>query len=194
MLASCATPTKVTQVWRDENYRGGNLKKILVIGASERPAMKRLFEEEFLRGLKERGISAVPGYALFPEDRTPKREEIAAKVKEQGIDGLFIVKLKYREGIGEYKPGKRTELPEDYYEDIQKYTGRSFGYEPSPDMPQRGPLKELVHLETNLYDGRTEKLVWSAASETVLEGSLDKSVASYVKVMIETLVKEKLIP
>jgi hypothetical protein len=48
-------------------------------------------------------------------------------------------------------------------------------------------------LETNLYDAATEKLVWSAQSETVNPGSIDKFVQDYPKKLIAQMVKDGLL-
>jgi hypothetical protein len=56
---------------------------------------------------------------------------------------------------------------------------------------------EILHLETNLYDVRTEKLIWSAVSSTYLldhrSTSIPKEIQSFIKLMIKNLSEEKLI-
>jgi hypothetical protein len=39
-----------------------------VIGVTQQPAMRRLFEDAFVAKLKAEGVEAVPSYQLIPED------------------------------------------------------------------------------------------------------------------------------
>jgi hypothetical protein len=51
---------------------------------------------------------------------------------------------------------------------------------------------EVVIVETNLFDAGSEKLVWSALSETFVEGDSDKLIKSFVEVMIDDLFQQNL--
>ena len=45
---------------------------------------------------------------------------------------------------------------------------------------------------TNLYDADSEQLVWSALSETFVEGDSEKLISTFVEVMINDLFKQNL--
>ena len=57
LTASCAT-TKMTDVRRDENYRG-TIRKVVVIGIFKEPDTRKIFEYDFADRLKARGIGAM---------------------------------------------------------------------------------------------------------------------------------------
>jgi len=48
-------------------------------------------------------------------------------------------------------------------------------------------------LETNLYDVKTEKLIWSGQSETFSRDSKDQIIKDVIKAVINDLQKNKLI-
>ncbi|MBW2603501.1 MAG: hypothetical protein JRE28_04180 [Deltaproteobacteria bacterium] len=50
-----------------------------------------------------------------------------------------------------------------------------------------------VRLETNLYDVKTEKLIWSGKSKTWNKNSKDQIINDVIKVVIDDLQKNKLI-
>ena len=51
-LSSCAV-TKLTSTWKDEDYTGGNFKRILIVGAAKELKNRILFEDAFVeRGMK----------------------------------------------------------------------------------------------------------------------------------------------
>jgi len=49
-------------------------------------------------------------------------------------------------------------------------------------------------VETNLYDTATEKLVWTATSDTWMSEKDQKLAKTYVAVMMESMRKQKLFP
>jgi hypothetical protein len=47
--------------------------------------------------------------------------------------------------------------------------------------------------ETNLYDVATENLIWTAASETKIDGKVEKLIKTYVAVIIDAMRKQKVV-
>jgi hypothetical protein len=48
--------------------------------------------------------------------------------------------------------------------------------------------------EANLYDVATEKLIWTAATETKIGEKCEKMIKAYVAVNMEEMRKQKLVP
>lgn len=48
-------------------------------------------------------------------------------------------------------------------------------------------------MEINLYDTQDDKLIWSATSETELLGSNQEQIKSYISVMVNAMVEQKLL-
>lgn len=52
---------------------------------------------------------------------------------------------------------------------------------------------EYALMEINLYDTQDDKLIWSATSETELLGSNQEQIKSYISVMVNAMVEQKLL-
>ena len=56
---------------------------------------------------------------------------------------------------------------------------------------------EIVVLETNLYEAKTDKLIWSALSDTFVEtfdrGSSGEMIKSFIQVIIKKLSEDRVI-
>jgi hypothetical protein len=50
--------------------------------------------------------------------------------------------------------------------------------------------ESVYYIESNLYDLRTNKIIWSAQSETINPGSIENFVKSYPKVLVGQMVKD----
>jgi hypothetical protein len=88
-LSIACTSTKFSTVWKDETYQG-HPEKIMVINSFPNPAARRIFEEEFVEALKERGIDAVMSYPTMPDAVVPDKDTVTAHAKEVGADAVLI--------------------------------------------------------------------------------------------------------
>ncbi len=176
LITSCASrSTKLTSVWRDENYTG-HLKKVFVIGASPNPTVRSAFEREFVSQLKSLGVDAVPShYSIFPEKMLDK-DTIVSKIKGLEIDSVLITRLVWKD--------EKTYYGTSYYEDYRE------SYRSSKRMRN---LKDVTFkVETKLFDAGTEKPIWSAVSETfILSGvSIYEEIQPFIKNIVKNLSKE----
>src|ERR1700741_2603563 len=67
LVAACASTT-LSNSWSNPDYKGPPLKKVMVVGVSNQPALRRTFEDEFVKELKAAGVDAVASYNFIPED------------------------------------------------------------------------------------------------------------------------------
>lgn len=180
---SCAT-TKLVAVWKDEGYQQ-KPQKIIVMGISNNPATRNTFEDGFVKELKERGIAAVASYTIIHVEELRERELVALKMKKVGADAVLAARPVDKKTVQTYVPGQVYSVPVPY---------RSWGpYYQAVYSPGYVVEDEYVYLETNLYDLTSEKLVWTARSETLLSGSRRELIDSVIKVIVEELIKGNLI-
>jgi len=187
LITACAT-TKLTSAWKDPLYKG-KPHKIMVIGVARKPINKRIFEDEFVRQLKARGTDAVASYTVMPDDKQGDNDVIAAKMKEQGADAVLIARLASKKTVHTYIPG-RFSYPPSYYSNWRDYYGYGSQAVYSPGYMAED---EYALMETNLYDAGTDKLIWSASSETEILGSDQNQIISYIGVMVKAMVDQKLL-
>jgi hypothetical protein len=183
LLSACATTT-TTNVWRDPAYQGP-VKKVLVMGISQKKGIQRFFEDEFFRQLKQRGTDAVSGYSVLPYDEKMDKDFIAAKAREIGADVVLVTRPIGRKTERTYVPGQAYAVPGSYYR-----WGSYYGHAYSSGYVVED---EYVYLETNLFDVATEKLIWSAESETVILASDHELITEFISTLIAKLASDKLI-
>jgi len=185
--ASCSTTT-MKIVWKNKNYQGEKLKKIFVIGVAENPTMRRVFEDEFAKQLKAHGTNAVSSYSLIPSKELIDRDTVESKMKIVGADAVIVTSLLDRKNrriydsnsLGYTRGWYRTYS--QYHEAVQYRESRGDYYE-----------YEVVTLETNLYEIRNGKIIWSGLSETHLDSSPsdvlnEGAVVNVIKTFIKTIV------
>ena len=169
LITSCAS-TNLTSVWRDSSY-SGQFKKILVIGVAKERGIRRIFEREFVHQLKSHGVEAVSSFTLIPSDQMLNKDTIVSKIKDLNIDAVIITRL----------AGKKTEP-----------TGNSNMYDYYTRAHYGPGSREVFVLETNLYETSTEKLIWSAISDSFIKEGRHKSIISLIEIIIDKISKEKL--
>jgi hypothetical protein len=183
LLSSCATTT-TTNVWKDQTY-SGPVKKILVMGISQKQGIQRFFEDEFVRQLREKGTDGVAGYTVLPYDEKMDKDFIAAKARESGADIVLVARPLSRQMQRTYVPGQVYSVPGSY-----SRWGSYYGHAYSPGYVVED---EYVYIETNLYDVATEKLVWSNQSETIILATDQELIKSFISTMVAQLSSDKLI-
>lgn len=175
-LSSCATTT-TTNVWRDQTYQG-SVKKVLVMGISQKKGIQRFFEDEFVRQLRGRGNDGVAGYTILPYDEKMDKDFIAAKARESGVDAVLVARPISRKIERSYVPGSYNRW------------GSYYGYAYSPGYVVDD---EYVYIETNLFNVTDEKLIWTAQSETIILATDQELIKSFIGTMIAQLASDKLI-
>jgi hypothetical protein len=90
VLGAC-TSTKFSAVWKDETYEG-RPGKILVISSFQNPAIRRIFEDDLVQSLKDRGTDATVSYNVITNPAASDKNVIASHAKGLGADAVLINK------------------------------------------------------------------------------------------------------
>lgn len=181
LVAACAT-TQISTVWKDPSYQA-RPARIMVIGVAKNPLNRRLFEDEFVVQLKARGADAIASYAVLPDKLQDDRATIQAKVKELGADTILITRMVSKKTVQTYVPGT-IYAPPLYYGTWPEYYAYGHHYIYSPGYISED---EYAVIETNLYETLHDKLVWAASSETVVRGSKQRMIKSYIDIMVNSM-------
>lgn len=187
LVTACAM-TRITAVWKDPAYQG-TPRKVMVIGIARKAINKRIFEDELVRQLKARGTDAVAGYTVMDDTKQADNSVIAARMKEQGADTVLIARLVSKKTLQTYVPGSIEYYP-TYYGNWRDYYGHGSQviYNPAYVVEE-----QYAVVETNLYDAGTDKLIWSASSETEVRGSNEKQIRSYIDAMVKAMADQHLL-
>ena len=188
LVIACAG-TKLTHTQVDESRQGKPVSSILVIGVTykEKEKVRRSFEDRFVAQLRAAGVEAISsGDAIsIPTDLMLEKDEILKAVNKFNNDAVIITHVIGKEEKEFYTPPARS------YRSYYGYYGRAYGYTHSPGYSSTNTFYRLA---TNLYDVKTEKLIWSGKSETLNPDSVKQMIDDVIKVVIKDLQKNNLIP
>jgi hypothetical protein len=183
LLSACVT-TQLNSAWKDPGY-SGSLRKVMVVAVAKNPINRRVFEDEFVRQLRARGADAVASYTVVPDGRQSDQTVIDQKLKEMGADAMLITRMVSKKTVKTYVPGT-VYLPPPSYGRWRDYYGTGYM---AMETPGYVAENEYAVMESNLYDARNDKLIWAVSSETGTQGSNDRLIHSYVKIMVENMAK-----
>jgi hypothetical protein len=189
-LAGCAN-TKISQSWVEPDNKKV-YKDLLIIGIAESVQNRRAYESYFVEALAEDGIEAVASYKLMKSDEDIERDTVARAIKGLGIDGVIVTHMVAVDEETVYRPSM------DYQPMYGGgYYGGMYSYYPHVNTYVTRPGYYTTHetytIETNLYDVKSEELVWSARSRTFSPESVDEVIVDMTKLLIGDLEDKKLI-
>ena len=182
LIISCAG-TELTQKPVDDAYTGKPVSNILIIAITGNEHNRRSYEKKFVAQLKSVGVDAVSSEEAIPmpADLEMKKEMILNAVNQYNNDAVIITHLVGKEDKDVYSRGSSG------------HRGLFGFYHSRYSSPGYSSTSTTVRLETNLYDVKTEKLIWSGKSKTWSKDSKDQIMNDVIKAVISNLQKNKLI-
>jgi hypothetical protein len=187
IIISCAG-TELTHTQVNEAYKGKPVSDILVIAITGNEDSRRSFERQFVAQLKSAGVEAISSEEAIPmpADLEMKKETILNAVKQFENDAVIITHLIDKEEKEAFTRGGPAHG--GYYGFYHSRYTYSYARDPGYSSTSKS-----VRLETNLYDVKTEKLIWSGQSKTLSKDSKYHIMNDVIKVVINDLQKNKLI-
>jgi len=174
--------TVLTDIWKEKDQHA-LLKKIAVFWISPVSRNRLFTENEFVRQLKARGITAMPAYVVIPPDRLVERDAAMTKIRDLGVDAILIVrptdKLTVQSPVTQ-PGGPGTSRLSEYYQYVY-------------DAPVRDE-SDLAYLETSLFEVRSERRIWTARSVTKVSVIDHKTLSDFITLMIDRLAADGMLP
>ena len=183
LVASCAT-TKLTEAWKDDQFRG-TIRKVVVLGVFMAPDTRKIFEDEFADRLRARGVEAVAGHKLITDAELPDKDVGIGKIKNFGADTVIVTRIVDMETEQISVPGRGYVVP-NYY----GFYGNYYSYIYKAGYTE---VEGFADAETNLYSVSDEKLIWSGHTKTDISGHRYELIQGFVKLMIDRFSHDKLI-
>jgi hypothetical protein len=185
LLVACAS-TNLTNSWTSPDYKGPPLKKLLVMGVSNQPALRRTFEDEFVKDLKAAGVDAVASYSFIPEAGQAEETRVKQALKDAGADGVLITRLVRVDVNTQVTPAYPPMMGMGYY---GGYAGAYGGFYDPPMVTQTDTLV----VETNLYGVDESHLLWSGTTQTFAPTNLQQEMPGFAKIIIGELQRHRFI-
>lgn len=180
-LTACAASTKIVNQWVSPDYTSPRFKRIMVIGVSKQPSIRRTFEDQFVSQLKAAGVDALPSYLYISEDGQVDEGRLQAAVKQANADAVMITRLVRVEKKTEVSPGFYQPAPAFGF--YGGYSAAWVGYYEPPRVYQY----DVYVSETSLYDTARNQVVWTGTAETTDPGDINKEIERYVATVIDAL-------
>jgi len=188
LLISCAPTTRLFDTWKDRQFQGPAFKKVMVAALAKRPDIRQRFEDEFVGQLNARGVNAVTCYSLIPDPKNLTREEVVKAVNKTGVEGVLVMGLRQ---AGGGKPIRQEVIDPRNPMSFENYLASAEPLSGEASLIKQG---EVITITTRLFDAKSEgKLVWFTNSDTIESGKLEQEIATFSKVILDQLHKDKLL-
>src|SRR6185295_7636187 len=180
VLASCASTT-MQSVWRDPAYTGGPFKRVFVVALSAKDGTaRRVLEDVMVAKLRAGGVDAIPGWQ-FLSDAPMDEGAFGAAVAKSGADAMLMVRLLSVETQTTVWPPMGPRFG---------WYGYYSGWYAYPEVTQ----SQIAVVETTLFDVRSQRVVWSATSETINPTNVQKDAPVFADVILGALRKDGFLP
>ena len=182
-LAACTTASRsstvMTDTWKDKTYQG-KPQKIIVIMVARYPDTRNMFEDRFVGELNNRGNNALQSYSVIPYEQLRDKELVKAKIKSSDADTVLISRLVDTKTIESYNPGMIYVVPDPYYDWWGYYAVVFADYGYTGDV-------SVAYIETNLYDVKSARLIWSGNSKTERTYGEQELITAFIQRIIKKL-------
>lgn len=187
---SCSTVpfTKIQSSWIDPEIVDRVPAKVLVIGAARRIEMQEMYEDLFVASLQAIGVEAVSSQGELPTPEKLKKEDIASKAAELGVDTILITHVK---GVDKTMRYYAPVYSGSQYDRYYRYYHQAYE---STRKPGYAVGEEVIRLETNLYDLESEELVMSAETKTFDAERGGKGIQSIIDSLVKEMQKKSVLP
>lgn len=189
LATSCATQTKLTDVWKSDSATGA-MSNILVIAIAKDQARRRTFEDAFVVSLTDKGVQAESSYLLLPDEEELTKESIQASIKGRSFQGVIVTRLLGIDNKETYVPPRSYTAPVYRGMGLYGYYGQTFQVVTEPGYTVQS---QEVRLETNLYRADNAELVWAANSGTLNPASPEDGIRSVTDRLTSRLVADGMI-
>ena len=181
LFTSCAAP----QTWKDESYQG-NAENIVVIMMARTQGLRNLFEGRFVAELRDRGINATQSHKIVTFEQLKDKELVKSKIKSTEADTVLIARLVDSKTIQAYQPGgvNAVQIGHSFWATYYEIVSVDYGYTVGT---------EVAYIETNLYDVKTEKLIWLTRSQIEITEGEEQLINSFIRGIIRKLSSDKII-
>ena len=189
LLAACAT-TYVTDSWKDETYKAP-VNKVLVIGMTADMSRRKIFEQTIVSKFIAEGKEAVVSFEAFNDGGSITKELLTPYIQQNAIDSVLVTRLvdTKKTKIWASKSGSSRTMP-NQYNNLFMYHDPSYGvaYDAA-----RTKEDVVLFLESNLYETKAAKIIWSMSSRSHNPKDLEKDVKEFSKLIIKNLGKKGLL-
>ena len=194
LLGACAAPTVLNTQWANPQFAGKPpLRSVLVLGITQDPSTRRIFEDQMVAQLQTRGVQAVPSYRFAPDAGAVEQVKLEQAVKEAGVSGVLLTRVVNVSEQVHVTPGMVMGPPMGYgFGGFYGYYGGMWAT--SYYMPPTVYTTQHVAADTRLFDTAGYTLLWSASTTTTPSGgSLESMLQQFSQLIVGAMAKDGLV-
>ena len=195
-FASCSPSTKIIGSWTSPDKPASPYKKIMVTGLSSNLVNRQAFEEELVATLIEDGVQSTSSLAIIPIGSATTDEGMAKAletIRSTGHDAILTIALLDQTSETRYVQGTNTYAPMGYGGYYGRFGGYYGYYGAMTYNPGYYTTDKMYYVEVNLYDAKTEGLIWSSQSETTNPSNLESYSHTFAGVVVDQMIKDGII-
>jgi len=191
LLNGCASTDHVRD-WSSSDAYKRNFEKVMIMGLVNRVSLRNDIEYALVDAAHKIGLKATNSMAMFPPELGKPfddTERIKVRLQEAGFDGILTVAVIDYTAERYVRPEKEY-VPLVYYDRFTNYYYRT---EALVYKPGYFSLQTRYFLETNLYEIKGGKLVWSGRSYVFDPQDIERFVPKYAKKLFKELLTASII-
>jgi hypothetical protein len=183
--------TNFVRRWKNTEGPPPTLDKILVLALTDNYIIRQHFEDEMEVQLGKAGAEGIKSHMVMPPRNEASEDEILQRIRESPLDAVMVVRPIEVRTETEETPGSMTYAPLPMYYSFGPYWHSAYHTVYTP-----GYMKEstIAQVETNIYNCKTEKLIWSGVSDTILQKDMEKDAKNLARALVRQLKKDGFLP
>ena len=188
-FTSCGPTTEIIGEWSEDEYKTGSIDKLLILGIvdQKKPLLKRKFEDGLVDAFNSSGIDAVASMDYIPYDEIIDSTTFEKYFSDLEIDAVLVSRLVGVDKERKVKAGYAYVIPYNSYYGFYGHYYVAVQYANSSSYLSKNVV---VVLETNLYETKDKKLIWSGISETIDPDKASDVIKSLGAVLADKLSSE----
>ncbi|QBN17686.1 DUF4136 domain-containing protein [Flavobacterium nackdongense] len=166
LLVSCGPSTQIVKTWSDPSLNGATIKpynKVLVIAQLKDDSSRRIAEDKLVASSPRGNFVASYNY-LKPSQKD--QNLVVSELLKDGIEGIILMRLTDIAKTTDYVQGSTYYGGWGYGPGF--YGGYGYGYGGGYySTPGYYEENKTYYVETNIYDVKSNKLLWSGTTSTL---------------------------
>lgn len=191
-LLNCCVPEGLMRTWSTTEDYDRKFSNILVMGLINNVNLRNEVENDVVYTGGKAGVRCVNGMSMFPPELGKPFEDVERakeRMRNNGIDGVITVAL-VDVNAERYIPPQVDYEPLVYYNRFGNYFFRTYDLVYRPGYFAQNTK---YFIETNFYELKVGKLVWSGRSTIFSPDELNSYLPKYSKGLFKELKLQRII-
>ena len=202
-LILCITSCRSTELLgslKVEDLPSKSYNDVGIVVMTPNMSSRSIIESDIATVLAQKGVKASPTFDIFPfagkselfedMDEEKLQEYARERVNKFGFDAILMVALLNQSTETQYHQGSSFSFAVPAYQ--YNYYGYYQYVYSTVQAPGYYSVKKIYNLESNLYDVKSEGLIYTAQTKTKKDASsIHKESKEFANIIVEDMLKQK---